>query len=186
MTAPLPVWPEMSEFNQDHYSLFGLPRTFALDISALDQAFRKVQAEVHPDRFAGRSDAEKRVSMQWATRANEAYQTLKQPVSRARYLLSLGGVDTQEETNTSMPAAFLVQQMAWREAVAEAKVAQDVHALDALEQSLRACERELHAELAQTLDVTPDPVRAALAVRKLRFIAKLAEEVDLAREALEH
>lgn len=173
------------DFNQDHFSLFGLGRQFALDMARLDSAYRQVQAEVHPDRFAGGSDAEKRVSMQWATRANEAYQTLKKPVARARYLLKLAGVDTQEETNTAMPADFLIQQMEWRESVADARAGNDLPALDDLLTALRRSERDMQRQLADALDITQDHSQAALLVRKLRFIEKLAEEISAAQEALE-
>lgn len=174
------------DFNQDHFSLFGLMRQFAIDPARLDLAYRQVQAEVHPDRFAGGSDAEKRVSMQWATRANEAYQTLKKPVARARYLLALAGVDTQEETNTAMPADFLMQQMEWREAVADARAGKDIGALDGVLTALRKSERDMQRQLADTLDGKADHAQAALLVRKLRFIEKLAEEISAAQEALEH
>ena len=104
-------------FNQDFFALFNLPRRFALDRSALDTAYRQIQGEVHPDRFAARPDAERRLALQWATQVNEAYQTLRQPLARARYLLSLSGVDTAEDSNTAMPAEFLMLQMEWREAI---------------------------------------------------------------------
>jgi DnaJ-domain-containing protein 1 len=76
---------------------------------------------VHPDKFVNATDAEKRVAMQWATRANEAYQTLKSPQKRAHYLCELNGVDLQTESNTAMPMAFLMQQMEWREALGDAR-----------------------------------------------------------------
>ena len=78
---------------QNHFELFHLPQQFAVDLKALDQAYRDVQNQVHPDKFARSPDAEKRVAMQWATRANEAYQTLKSPLRRATYLCELHGVD---------------------------------------------------------------------------------------------
>ena len=121
MTADL-----FSDFQQDHFALFGLPRRFALDGAALDTLWRTAAAQVHPDRFASAGDAEKRVALMAATRVNEAYQTLKSPLARARYLLRLAGIDTAEETNTSMPPAFLMAQMEWREALDEAQTAQDL------------------------------------------------------------
>jgi molecular chaperone HscB len=96
---------------QNHFELFHLEPQFGLDLSKLDAAYREVQSKVHPDKFVQASDAEKRVAMQWSTRANEAYQTLKKPLKRATYLCELHGVDLQAESNTSMPAAFLMQQM---------------------------------------------------------------------------
>src|SRR5216684_72969 len=93
-------------FMQNHFELLGLPITYSVDPARLEQGYRDLQSRVHPDRFASGSDAERRVAMQWATRANEAYRTLRQPLERARYLLHLKGFDTGEETNTSMPADF--------------------------------------------------------------------------------
>ena len=89
----------------DHFQLFDLPASFALDRDALDRAFRSVQSSVHPDRHAAGSAVERRVAMQWATRANEAYQTLKSPLKRAAYLCEQAGVPIGAETNTAMPAA---------------------------------------------------------------------------------
>ena len=107
------------DFSADHFALFALPRQQALDEAALDQAFRQLQAQVHPDRHARADDAQRRLAMQWSTRVNEAYQTLKSPLRRARYLLTLLGCDPEVENNTAMPADFLLRQMELRETVAE-------------------------------------------------------------------
>jgi len=96
------------DFQQNFFQLFGMPEHYRLNNSQLDQQYRALQTQVHPDKFAHLSEAERRVSMQMATRANEAYQTLREPVRRARYLLGLHGVDTQEEINTAMPMDFLI------------------------------------------------------------------------------
>lgn len=144
-----------------------------------------MQSEVHPDKFAHLSDAERRMSMQWATLSNEAYQTLRKPLSRARYLLKLNQVDTQEETNTAMPAAFLMEQMELREALEEAKSAKDAEALDRMEDALREKTRTLLRDLEQKLDVERDYSTAAEMVRKLRFLEKLGAEIGDAYEAIE-
>ena len=91
----------------DHFTLFGLPRAFAIDPQVLEVAWKRVATAVHPDRFASGSAAEKRVALQWSTQANEAWRVLKDPLSRARYLCELGGVDLQTETNTAMAPEFL-------------------------------------------------------------------------------
>jgi molecular chaperone HscB len=91
------------DFTRNHFELLGLPAVFGIDPARLDQRYRELQGRVHPDRFAAASEAERRVAMQWATRANEAYRTLRDPLARARYLLSLKGYDTGEESNTAMP-----------------------------------------------------------------------------------
>ncbi|MEK6662249.1 MAG: Fe-S protein assembly co-chaperone HscB [Pseudomonadota bacterium] len=175
----------MIDFSKNHFQLFGLEPAFQLDLARLDQSFRDLQAQVHPDKFSHAPDAERRLSMQWSTHVNEAYQTLKQPISRARYLLKLHGVDTQEETNTAMPADFLMEQMEWREAIGEAKAAADATELDHLGAKLRQVMHHLQDDIGQRLDQSHDYPGAAEAVRKLRFLDKLREEINDALEALE-
>ncbi len=175
----------MIDFSQNYFALFGLEPRFQIDLAHLEPGYRALQAQVHPDKFSNASDAERRLSMQCSTHVNEAYQTLKQPINRARYLLSLHDIDTQEETNTAMPADFLMEQMEWREGIGEATDAADPAALDQLAGKLRHATHALHAELAQQLDQQQDYVGAAGAVRKLRFLDKLREEINDALEALE-
>ncbi|GGC58757.1 Fe-S protein assembly co-chaperone HscB [Undibacterium terreum] len=166
---------------QNHFELFHLPQQYALDLAQLDIAYREVQATVHPDKFVQAGDAEKRVAMQWATRANEAYQTLKKPLKRATYLCELNGVDLQSESNTSMPAAFLMQQMEWREAFDDARQAGDIAALDKLESDLHAAlKSELNAA-GQALDAG-NFVLAAQIVRACMFLEKFIADIAVHAE----
>lgn len=174
-----------TDFHQDYFTLFGLPERYRTDRAELSRRYRALQNEVHPDKFADRTEAERRISMQWATRINEAYQTLENAVSRGRYLLRQRGVDTGEETNTAMPADFLMDQMEWREAIAEARAAGDANALEALETRLKHEMRELEASLAVRIDDQSDYHAAAGDVRKLRFYEKLAEEIASAFDDLD-
>ena len=173
------------DLTADFFSLFGLPRRFALDLTDLSHRYRDVQNEVHPDRFAGGSDAERRLSMQWATHANEAFQTLKKPLERARYLLHLAGHDVQAESNTAMPADFLMAQMEWREAVGEAKAGRDHHELEHLHHRLSGEIAERYAELAALLDGQQDYAQATDRVRRLMFMEKLLHEIDDALASLD-
>ncbi len=173
------------DFNQNFFELFGIAPAYRVDPIRLEQAFRDIQAQVHPDKFAHASDAERRLSMQWATQANEAYQTLKQPLGRARYLLHLNGVELHEETNTAMSPAFLMQQMEWREAIGEAKAAGDVPGLEHLSAKLRAEIAAQQQQLAELLDNDKNFQRAAEVVRELKFMEKLREEINHALEALD-
>ncbi len=172
------------DFTQNHFDLFALPVSFELDTQALERAYRDLQREVHPDRFAAASDAEKRLAAQWATRANEGYQTLKSPLKRGRYFLRINGIDTEEESNTAMPIEFLEQQMAWREAVVDAKVARDEVRIEALAMQRSAEEKTLFELLARQLAASATLADARLTVRKLRFLEKLGEEIDEALETL--
>ncbi|GAB4058385.1 Fe-S protein assembly co-chaperone HscB [Uliginosibacterium sediminicola] len=168
---------------QDYFSLFQIPEQFALERATLEAAYRNVQAQVHPDRFADRSEAERRVAMQWATHANEAYRALKNPIERGRYLLKRRGVEIDAERNTAMSPAFLMQQMAWREAVEEA--AGKFDALSRLEQELRRDEGVMLEDLQRSLDVSSDLPAAAELVRRLMFMEKLRSEIDDALAQLE-
>ena len=173
------------DFTQTHFELFGLPQTYALDRDRLDAAYRELQNAVHPDRFAAQPDAEQRVAMQWATQANEAYQTLKHPVNRGVYLLKLQGIDAFDAGNTKMAPAFLVQQMEWREAIDAAREDNSMAALDALTDDLRSAHRRIEAQLADLIDTAHDYAAACEAVRQLRFMDKLIAEVGDVYEELE-
>jgi molecular chaperone HscB len=169
---------------QNHFELFNLPARFDIDLAALDSAYRDVQGRVHPDRFVNATDTEKRVAMQWATRANEAYQTLKNPLKRARYLCELHGIDLQTESNTAMPMDFLMQQMEWRDALGEARAAKDGAALDQLDAQLKRERTTRLAQIARELD-GGNYEQAAQDVRALMFLDKFGDEVHYAFEALE-
>jgi molecular chaperone HscB len=166
------------DLTADFFSLFELPRAFRLNLSELDSRYRDVQAQVHPDRFANAPDAERRLSMQWATRTNEAYQTLKKPLGRAKYLLELSGHDIQAENNTAMPTDFLMEQMEWREAVMEARGGGDHHELERLHNRLRGDIDLRYEEIGQLLDEAKEYELATDRVRRLMFLEKLLSEID--------
>ena len=172
-------------FQRNFFQLFGLPEHYRLDNAQLDQKFHALQMQVHPDKFAHLPESERRLSMQWATRVNEAYQALRSPIARARYLLALHGVDTQEESNTAMPMDFLVGQLEWREAVEDARRAGDTGQLNKLEARLRHEMRELEAQLAARIDDSCEYAAAAGDVRKLKFMEKLAEDIASAFDAID-
>jgi molecular chaperone HscB len=163
----------------DYFGLFGLPARFDLDADALERAWREVAARVHPDRYATASPAERRVAMQWATRANEAYRQLRDPLLRARYLCEQGGVDLQTESNTAMAPAFLMQQMEWREQLDDARG--DPAVADALQADLDAARAGMKRLLAELIDARGDHAQAGEKVREWMFIEKLAQELAAIR-----
>ncbi|STQ89586.1 Fe-S protein assembly co-chaperone HscB [Iodobacter fluviatilis] len=172
------------DFTQNHFALFDLPARFALDQRSIDSNYRSLLATYHPDRFASENDAVRRMSLQIATQVNEAYQTLKSPIARGRYLLKLAGVDTEEESNTAMPIDFLMNQMEWREAIIDAKATQNIESLENIGRELAAETSALEQHLASLLDETHDLSAASVAVRKLRFMEKLEQEIGDAIETL--
>ncbi len=172
------------DFSKNHFELFQLPVAFELDLRALEGAYRELQREVHPDRYVNASSAEQRLAAQWATQANEAYRTLKTPLNRGRYILKIHGIDTEEESNTAMPLAFLMQQMEWREAVVDAKARKDEPALELLSRQKRDAETALISQLERQLADAAQRPDARETVRKLRFLEKLGEEIDIASESI--
>lgn len=171
----------MTSLQSNDFVLFGLPERFAQSAEALDARWKALQGEVHPDRFAAEGATAQRVAMQWAVRVNEAYQRLKDPMRRAAYLCELRGHPIRAESNTAMPRDFLMQQMAWREALEEARGVGD---LDNLLHEVTHRRGRMLNELAQLLDERNDPAAAAEVVRALMFVERFGEEVDRRFDAL--
>ena len=161
--------------DDDDFTLFGMAEGFAVDAAQLDQRWRELQREVHPDRFASQGAAAQRVAMQWSVRINEAYRRLRDPLSRAAYLCQRRGAPIDAERNTAMPRDFLAQQMAWREALDEAP---DAAALQALAEQVDGSERQRLQRLQQLLDERPDATAAAAEVRALMFLQRFRRDLD--------
>lgn len=177
-----------ADLTTDFFKLFGLPVGFDLDTELLALRFRELQRVAHPDRFAGATDQERRLAVQQAARINEAFRTLKEPLSRARYLLELrGGV--LDDTDTAMPAAFLMEQMELREAIEAVRGSDDPFGkLETLRDDLEGRERALVGELGQLFAAdTPGTLeRAREVIRKMQFMQRLLDEVARLEEDLVH
>lgn len=167
----------MDASTRSHFALFGLPERFALDDAALAEAWRRVQGAVHPDRFAQAGDAQRRVAMQWAAQANEAIAVLRDPVRRGAYLAERRGSPVEAESNTAMPAEFLVEQMQWREALDEAREANDAAARERLAGEVARERDRLIGRLAEALDLRNDAAEAARLVRRLMFVDRFAADL---------
>ena len=165
----------MKSLQANDFELFELPQQFALDRAQLDDRWKAMQREAHPDRFAAEGAAAQRVAMQWSVRINEGYQRLKDPLKRAAYLCELRGAPVNAESNTAMPPAFLMQQMQWRETLDDT---QDAGALEELADEVAAERRRVQQSLGQLLDEAGDAQAAVGQVRALMFIERFADEVD--------
>jgi len=163
------------------FQLFGLSEQQAQVRADIDARWKALQAEVHPDRFASEGAAAQRVAMQWAMRVNEAYQRLKDPLKRAAYLCELRGAPVQAENNTQMPAAFLMQQMEWREALDDAS---GEAALEALDDDASRAEAAALAQAQHLLDDNNDAPAAAAQVRALMFIQRFRADIGQRLAAL--
>ena len=165
----------MKSLQANDFELFGLPQQFALDRSQLDELWKALQREAHPDRFAAEGAAAQRVAMQWSVRIDEAYQRLKDPLKRAAYLCELRGQPINAESNTAMPAAFLMQQMEWRETLEDAH---ELAALEDLADEVAAERKRVQQSLGELLDGSGNTQAAVGQVRALMFIERFAAEVD--------
>lgn len=172
----------MIDFSRNHFELFGFPPRYRLDEAALAHAYRALQGAVHPDRYAGATDTEKRLALQASARVNEAYRTLRDPVARAEYLLSLHHIDATAEDDMRLPVAFLSRQLERREAAEEAGAARDSRALSMLIDDVRGEAVDLAAEVARLLD-TGDLNAARARVREWRFLVKIGDDFDALRAA---
>ena len=170
------------QLSDNDFQIFGLPERCELQRSELDDRWKALQSEVHPDRFAAEGAAAQRVAMQWAVRVNEAYRRLRDPLARGAYLCELRGAPIGAESNTAMPAAFLMQQMEWREALDDAAGAS---ALEHIDKDVLAHEQCLLAQLQSELDQQQDNPAAAQTVRALMFVARFRQDIDRRLEALE-
>ena len=164
------------------FELFAVPPRFAQDAAQLDARWKELQRQVPPDKFAAQGAAAQRVAMQWSARINEAYRRLKDPLKRAAYLCELNGAPIDAESNTAMPAEFLMQQMELREAVDDAV---DAAAMDEIGRQSATLKREMLLKLEQQMDAQHDWPAAAQTVRALMFLDRLAGDIDRKRATLE-
>ena len=157
------------------FELFEIPVQFFQDRSVLDAKWKDLQREAHPDKFAVQGAAARRIAMQWSVRINEAYNRLKDPLKRATYLCELNGAPINAHTNTSMPPAFMMMQIEWREALEEAETAEE---LEKIELQTANYKHEQLLKIEQFIDVKHDYSAAANEVRALMFVARFVGEIE--------
>lgn len=176
-----------SVLTQNHFEIFSLPQRYELDRAALDARYRELQRSVHPDRFASAGDQERRISMQQAAQINEAYQVLKDPLRRGRYLLELRGKVVDDPQGSHQDPAFLMQQIELREALGEVRGKPDpLHALDAVAADINQQYDTLEASLERALDAGDGGTEEALVlVRRMQFFTRLQDEVQALEADLE-
>ena len=158
-----------------------------MDNAQLSERYRELQRAVHPDKFANSSEQEKRLAVQRTAQINDGFQTLKNPIRRAEHILALRGLDISHETLTVKDRMFLMQQMEWREALEEIRDQSDPHkAVDDLRASFSEHQKTINASLIRSLTSmnVEDNNFAAEQIRKLKFMAKLEEELIRIEDAL--
>ena len=165
--------------SSNFFELFELPVSYDVDFDQVQQSYMSLQKQVHPDKFASGSDQEKRLSMQQTSKINEAQQTLKDPVLRAIYLLNLKDADFSLENETTMDAAFLMQQLEMRERLENIKKEDDpLASLDDMAKELKSSNSDMMQSFAMSYEA--DQIDEAREwIRKLQFMQKAKKEIDL-------
>ena len=175
------------QLTQNHFELFQLPVSFDIDLHDLADRYRELQRALHPDKFASASDRERRLSVQHAAQVNEAFQTLKTSLSRARYMLQLQGISFDDEKDTTLDPAFLMEQMELRESLAEVKHSTDPlsalnRILDQIGISIRLMEDELRTLFSANTEAAQ--LQAKQIVQKMQFLKRLQQEAEEVEEEL--
>lgn len=175
------------DFNQSYFELFGLPEGFQVDLKLLSSRYQELQKALHPDKFANASDRERRISLQQAAQVNSAFQTLKDPLARARYLLEQKGVVANDESSTIRDPEFLEQQMELREELADIRDGDDplgslMDFMTQLDQSVKSCVASLEHNFAVGDEQALGQCQTL--VHQLQFLYRLRQEAEAQEEAL--
>ena len=171
------LWRKFHSVTQTFFELFSLNENFNIELDVLEHNYRKIQAEVHPDRFVTASATEKLKSMQLATLANEGFKTLKNPANRAKYILELHGIIAISESNTAMPTEFLMQQMEWREVLEDGTTNKSICILNDLLAEIKKEINILQRSLINLIDINKDYIAATDVTRKLIFMDKVSDDI---------
>ncbi len=172
---------------QDYFELFGIKPGFDIDTDVLMHRYRDLQKVLHPDKYVNASDQERRMAMQQAAQVNSGYQTLKDPLARARYLLTLGGIDDAQEQTTIRDLDFLEEQMELRETLAEIRTDADPQgSIFRFLAALNAKEKAYIAQLGEVFASGDDAVQATAVglVHRFQFVRRLQQEAEAIEEEL--
>lgn len=159
---------------QNYFELFNLPEKFQIDSVKLQENYRSIQKEIHPDRFATSTENEKVQSMIKSTQVNDAYQTLKSTTKRAKYILSLH----KSVEKITLPPDFLMQQMEWEEHLED--IEKNNKELDQFKLAINKKYEEYSLMLLTQIDNDQNWNEAAITIDKLYFVEKLLHKINIA------
>lgn len=163
---------------QNYFELFDLPVGFPLDQSQLGERYRKLQSELHPDRYAAAPAQEQRLAVQYSALVNQAYATLRKSLSRALYLLELSGLTEQEISRQQIDGGFLMMQMELREKLESIPTLVDPdevleHLLVEIGDDISQLQKQFAAQHAEQ-----EIPAAAVSCVKMQYLDKLLREAE--------
>ena len=173
------------DLSTDYFELFNIPQGFDVDLPNLAQQYRRLQQQFHPDKYAGKSAQQKRLAEQYTALFNQAFVTLKDPLTRAQYLLTLRGIDGSHENTTHQDSEFLFEQMELRESLAAVRESDRPFAvLEVLAELVADRLTELQQQFALIYNAgNLDSARELVA--KMQFFNKLSREIKALEAELE-
>ncbi|MFQ5469970.1 MAG: Fe-S protein assembly co-chaperone HscB [Gammaproteobacteria bacterium] len=172
------------KITSNYFELLGMPVSFEIELDTLYAHFKALQNSVHPDKYAKATDEERRISMQYAAQVNQAYQTLKEPLARAQYLLELNNVESNAD-QSHHNSEFLAEQIEIREQLSDVRVCIDaLPEVNTLRNSINSKIESRIKQLAKDLRDRNEAslVHAAELVQELQFFYRLSEEIDMLEE----
>jgi molecular chaperone HscB len=153
--------------NPNYFEFFSLPRKLKLDVPALEKHFYTLSRKLHPDRFAGKPVAEQEAALAQSSLLNDAYRTLKDPIARTQYLLTLEGIQLEEQSKAATDAARASGQQ--KKQVVPPELLEEVFELN-----MQLAEMRAARQMGESPDDEPELLRDLLAA-KVSFDAKMVE-----------
>jgi molecular chaperone HscB len=174
----------------DYFHVFGIAASYKVDEVALEPRYKELTKLLHPDRFARADPQARRASLERSVQLNEAWRTLKDPIRRAEYLLSLRGIDIGEMAGTGrkpsehatlpVPPVLLMEVLELREALAAAHAAKDVHETEALIGQVRTRLAAVMKDVATGFAaVPPELTTVAARLIAVRYYRRFLDEARL-------
>jgi molecular chaperone HscB len=170
----------------DPFELLGVARRFDLDLKVLEKTHRELSRALHPDKFAQAGASERRAVLEKAASVNEAWRTVRDPITRAEALFRLAGIEVGEDKEPKASPAFLMEVMDEREALSDARAAKDLAKVSAVGAAMSKRAQETEAKLAAGFASSqgdPEATRKLVPLLgELRFYKRFLDEVSAIEE----
>ena len=173
----------MTIANKNYFEIFSLQESFDLDIEKLTVEYKNLQSQMHPDKFSDADDATRLNALQLSSIVNDAFVTLKSPLKRAAYLLTLNGINPEENNQEHLSESLLLQQMAWRDLLDDATEAEDINAIEDLKQKVMEEHQNCIIEFQDCVNAY-NFVDAKPVYNKLQFVEKMLSEINRSEEKI--
>jgi molecular chaperone HscB len=167
----------------DPFATLGLPRSYDVDLPAVEKTHRELSRALHPDRFVNAGASERREALSRAVEVNEAWRIVRDPIRRAEALLQLAGAAVGEEKAPPTDPEFLMEMLEQREALAEAKQAKDLARVHEMAKAIEGRSREVEEALGEGF-ARGEAASLVAKVGELKFYRRFLDEVSAIEDEL--